>query len=101
MATTAAVVQVLGTLGSTGMQAYQLAQTPMTPMKLPTPQTQDTSQFARALLPSQKANAAATVGGGISPEFLAGLVGQESGPEGALSILGDIRRSLGPGQQAP
>jgi hypothetical protein len=90
----AAAAQIIASLAGTGMSAYQLANPPGTP-QIPKAQPQDQTMLARALLPGQRANAAAQVGGGISPEFLAGLVGQEGGnPQGALDILQDIRRSI-------
>jgi len=104
MGSTASVVQALAALGGTGMQAYQLSQQAGQPTGGPKPAAApavDQSAIARSMLPSQRANAAVNVGGGISPEFLAGLVAQESGsPEGTLQILDDIRRSLGQ-QQGP
>jgi len=104
MGSTASVVQALAALGGTGMQAYQLSQQAGQPTggpKMPAAAPPvDQAAIARGILPSQRANAAVNVGGGISPEFLAGLVAQESGsPEGAMQILEDIKRNLG--QQAP
>jgi len=102
-----AIIQILtglSSLAGTGMQAYQLSQQAGQPTggpKMPTAAPPvDQAAMARGILPSQRANAAVNVGGGISPEFLAGLVAQESGsPEGAMQILEDIKRNLG--QQAP
>lgn len=52
---------------------------------------------AKGVLPGARADAAARAGGGISPQFLAGLVSQQTGQPGAgQSILSDIRASLGP-----
>ena len=54
------------------------------------------AQTAKALLPGAKADAAARAGGGISPYFLANVVGQQAGEPGAgLGILADIQKSLG------
>lgn len=54
------------------------------------------ASIAKTVLPGAKADAAARAGGGISPEFLAGLVGQQSGTPGSgQSILEEIRKSLG------
>jgi len=105
MGSTASVVQALAALGGTGLQAYQVSQQAGQPpggTKMPAAAPGvDQAAIARSMLPSQRANAAVGVGGGISPEFLAGLVAQESGsPEGTLQILDDIRRSLGQ-QQGP
>lgn len=100
MGATANVVQILSQLAGTGMSAYSLANQPPVPgLPKPTGMMPDYAQVARMNLPTQKANAAASLGGGLSPEFLAGLVGQESGSaQGGLDILNEIRRSLGPGQ---
>jgi hypothetical protein len=58
--------------------------------------TVDTSTMSKALLPEAKANAAANLGGGISPQFLSGVIDQQTGTPGAgLGILGDITKSLG------
>lgn len=99
MGSTANLIQALSAVANTGMSAYSLASAPGVPGMPKPPGAPDYAQIARANLPTQKANAAATLGGGISPEFLAGLVGQESGSaQGGLDILNEIRRSLGPGQ---
>lgn len=92
-------IQALAALANVGTSAYGMATAPGPPGMPKAPGMPDYSQIARANLPTQKANAAATLGGGLSPEFLAGLVGQESGSaQGGLDILNEIRRSLGPGQ---
>ncbi len=53
---------------------------------------------AHQVLPGAKADAAAKAGGGISPQFLAGLVGQQTGTPGSgMEILADIQKSLGQG----
>lgn len=45
--------------------------------------------------PISTANTAARAGGGISPEFLAGVVGRDVGSPGAgLNVLGDIQAQL-------
>jgi hypothetical protein len=65
------------------------------PMPLPSPGGTDMSSQARAALPSQKADTAAKLGGGISPEFLANLIGEQVGsPAAGLDILGDIRKGM-------
>jgi len=98
MGATANLVQALSAVANTGMSAYSLATAPGPP-GMPKVTTPDYAQIARANVPVARANAAANVGGGISPEFLAGLVGQESGSaQGALDILDELRKSLGPGQ---
>jgi hypothetical protein len=70
---------------------------------MPKPQPFDPTKLPKALLPRVQANAAANVGGGQSPDFMAGLVDQASGqPGGGLAILDQIRQGLGaqPGQGA-
>ena len=94
MGTTAAVITALSGLAGAGTSIYGAATAPG-PMKLPTPQPTDPTQLPKALLPTEKANAAANVGGGLSPDFLAGLIGESSGsPQGAMDILSSIRKSL-------
>lgn len=62
----------------------------------PSPGQPSPAAQAKGLLPGAKADAAARVGGGISPNFLAGLVSQQTGTPGSgQSILDDIRKSLG------
>ena len=64
--------------------------------KIPSLPQQDTSQMAKALLPGTTANAAAGTGGGISPDFLSNLVGQNVGvPDAGMGIIDDIQKSLG------
>jgi hypothetical protein len=88
------VISILSGLASGASSIYGMFNRPSTP-GLPTPQPQDTSQISRTLLPGAKADAAARTGGGISPEFIASLIGQQSGtPSGGLDILSDIRRSM-------
>jgi hypothetical protein len=61
----------------------------------------DNTQQLKALLPTEKANAAAMAGGGFSPEFLASLIDQQGGdPGSAQKILGDIYASTGRTQGA-
>jgi hypothetical protein len=70
---------------------------------MPRPEPFDPTKLPKALLPRVQANAAANVGGGQSPDFMAGLVDQASGqPGGGLAILDQIRQGLGapPGQGA-
>ena len=100
MGTTASVIAALASLTQTGTSIYGMTQAGAAP-GIPKPQPPlDTSQMARAQLGRTKADAAARVGGGISPEFLASLLGQEVGVPGAgMDILKDIRGSLNmPGQ---
>ncbi len=62
----------------------------------PPPVSPSPAATARGVLPGQRADAAARLGGGISPTFLAGLVSQQTGvPGSGLEILSDIRQSLG------
>jgi hypothetical protein len=92
----AALTSIAGTLGSLGMG---LANRPSQP-GMPTPGQIDPSTIARTLLPASKANAAARVGGGLSPEFTANMIDESSGqPGGGMDILSEIRRSLN--TQAP
>jgi len=51
---------------------------------------------AAVLLPTAKANTAAKLGGGISPEFLSQVINRQQGDTGGTSILSQIRGSLGP-----
>jgi hypothetical protein len=61
--------------------------------------TADPAAQARLALPQQKADTAARLGGGISPEFLASLLGDQAGnPTAGLDILGEIRKSMNVGQ---
>jgi hypothetical protein len=95
----AAIVGVVGSLASAGVGAASAAGAfggkPSAP-KIPTPTPLDTSAQAKALLPEARANAAANAGGGFSPQFLAGMLDQQTGTPGAgLGILGDITRTLG------
>lgn len=97
-------IQALASLVSAGGNVYGGIKQGMTPTggpKLPQPDPNagalEQAGAARAILPQARANAAAGVGGGISPEFLANLVASESGsPQGALDILGEIRRGMNP-----
>lgn len=100
MGTVAQVASVLSSLASTGSSIYGMTQQANAP-GVPKPTPVDPTAQARMILPAERANAAANAGGGFSPEFLANLIGDDSSPAGALGILGDIRRSLGPGQQGP
>jgi hypothetical protein len=91
----AALVSALGAAAGAGTGIAGALNRPGTP-KLPTPAAQDTTQFAKALLPGTKADAAARTGGGLSPDFLSNLVDQNTGTPGAgLNILEDIKKSLG------
>jgi len=91
---------ILGALASAGTAAYTISRGAAGGGKMPTPQPMDTTQLSKALLPGAKADAAARVGGGLSPDFLAGLIGQQTGtPSGGTDILQEIRNSLG--GQAP
>lgn len=92
----AAVASATAAAGSLAYTGYQMSQgTPSTP-KAPT--GVDPSQVLRGMLPGAKADAAARVGGGMSPQFEANLLGQQSGiPGGGLSILDEIKNSLGQG----
>lgn len=57
--------------------------------------SQSPGATAQKMLPGAKANAAARAGGGISPNFLAGVVNAEGGTTGGLDIIDQIRQSLG------
>lgn len=60
------------------------------------PSGETSGQAATRALPVARANAAARAGGGISPQFLAGVVSEQSGSPGAgLEILAQIQQSLG------
>lgn len=64
------------------------------------PRSLTPSEKAGGLLPGAKADAAARSGGGISPEFLQNIVGNQLGENPAnLDILSEIRKSLG--EQSP
>jgi hypothetical protein len=64
----------------------------------PAPAVASTTGPAKAAIPGAKANAVARAGGGISPEFLSGLVSEQTGTPGSwLDVLSDIRTSLGQG----
>lgn len=98
MATTAAVVGILSALATTASSISSMSQGGGGG-KTPSPQPFDTRQMSRAILPGAKADAAARVGGGMSPDFLSNLVSQQVGEPGAgLGILEEIRGSLGGGQ---
>lgn len=90
------VVAALTSAGTTVASAVQGP--PGAGMKVPTPEAPDAAATARAQLPTQKANTAAMLGGGVSPEFLANLLSTPSLPGAGLDILGEIQRSLGQGQ---
>ena len=63
--------------------------------KMPPPGPTSTD-IAKKLMPGAKSDAAARTGGGISPEFLQNVLGQQTGAApGELDVLGDIRKSLG------
>jgi hypothetical protein len=97
MGTTAAVAAIITAVTGLTKTGYDIANPPTSP-KLPHPMGTDTSGQALARLPGAKADVAARTGGGISPNFLAGVIGQETGAPGAgLDILEEIRRSLGGG----
>lgn len=96
------VLTILNSIASMAKTAQSFAQPTPAGQKqdaLPTPTSTDMSQQARTALPGQKADAASRLGGGISPEFLASLLGEQVGDQSAgLNVLGDIRRSLNVGQ---
>lgn len=55
----------------------------------------DPTGAAKGLLPGATADAAARLGGGISPQFLQNILGQQTGaPPANLNVLSDIRRTL-------
>jgi hypothetical protein len=64
------------------------------------PRQPSPSETAKGLLPGAKADAAARAGGGISPEFLQGLLDKQVAAPTDLSVLDDIRKSLNTGEQA-
>ena len=96
-----AIASAVAAAGGAAKTGYDIANPPSAPkLPTPTPGPAGTTATARAGLPGAKADAAARTGGGISPEFLANLLGQETGQPGAgLDILSEIRASLG--QQGP
>lgn len=98
MGVTSAVIAAIGVAASVAGQAGAFG-SPSTP-KMPSPSTTsgapDTQNLNRALLPGLKANAASNVGGGIAPDYMAGLLDTQTGvPGGGLNVLDDIRKSLG------
>ena len=101
-----AIAGIVSAVASVASTAYTISQSggSSDSPRLPGPSggTQDLNTQLKARIPGTKADASARAGGGISPDFLANLVGQESGvPAGGLNVLDDIRRSLGPGINAP
>jgi hypothetical protein len=64
------------------------------------PRQPSASERATALLPGAKADAAARAGGGISPEFLQGLLQNQVGEPTDLGVLQNIRQSLGQGDES-
>jgi hypothetical protein len=95
MATTVAIAGVVSALAAAGTSAYAATKGGPT---VPKPKPIDMTAFSKAALPGAKADAAARTGGGISPEFIAGLVGQETGqPGGGMDILEQIRKEMGSG----
>jgi len=94
IAAIAASVSAAGGLAGT---AYSMSQSGgQSAPKMPSVTPQDTSQLAKGMLPGAKADTAARTGGGISPDFLANVIGQQTGePSAGLDILGEIRKSLG------
>lgn len=95
----AAIAGIASAVAGLGSTVYSLSQGGGGGVKMPSIPSIDTTQISKALLPGAKADAASRLGGGISPDFLANLIGQQSGSPGAgLDILGQIRGSLGEGQ---
>lgn len=93
----AAVASAANSMGVFGGQGGG-AGAPKMPTPTPLDTTQDSKQMNRALLPGVKANAATNLGGGISPQFLSGLLDNQTGqPGGGMDILGEISKSLGAG----
>lgn len=98
MAVTSGVIAAIAAAGTLAKQGYDMANPPKSP-KMPSPIMPDMAQLSRKLLPGATANSAAQTGGGMSPEFMANTLGQQTGdPSGGLTILEDIRKSLGGGQ---
>jgi len=96
MATTAAIIGAAAAVASagTGIAASAGAFGGGTAPKVP--QTQNLNDLLKRVLPADKANSASQVGGGMSPEFLAGVVGDNAGfPGSGLDIIADIQKSLG------
>jgi hypothetical protein len=58
------------------------------------PRAPTSTEKAAGLLPGAKADAAARAGGGISPEFLNNVLGQQVG-DSNIDLLAQIRQSLG------
>lgn len=91
----AAAVSAAGGIAGTALNASNQGGSKPSMPAMP---TQDTTQLAKSMIPGAKADAAARTGGGISPDFLAGIIGQQTGePAAGLDIIGDIRKSLGGG----
>lgn len=88
----AEIIALAGLATTAATTAYGMANKPGQP-KVPTPQPQDMSSVGRAMLPGSRANAAASTGGGMAPEFMQNLLQQQTGDPG-LNVLGDIRKSL-------
>ena len=102
-----AIISLVASLATAAAGAakvgYDLSQ-PKPKSLLPTPATPDYSGMSRARLPGATANAAALTGGGMSPQFMTGMLDQQTGePGGSLGIIDEIRKGLGQagGGQAP
>lgn len=101
----AAVVPIISALAAVASAGTGIASAagafsgPSAPKTTPmVPKGPDVQQITKSLIPGAKADTASRVGGGMSPDFLAGILGQQSGvPGSGLDVLGDIRRSLGQG----
>ena len=67
------------------------------PSPKPQPQAQPrTGPTPSAIRPGATADAAARTGGGISPQFVSGMIDQQTGTPGeSLGIIDEIRKGLG------
>jgi hypothetical protein len=104
MGATAAIISAVVAVASAGYGIYsseeQASQQASQAKKMaPGAPPIDLTKLQKGMIPGAKADAAARAGGGLSPEFLAGIIGSESGGGVGLDVLGEIRSGLG--QQGP
>ena len=94
------ILPILQLLVQAGGTAYQAANRPSAAdSAIPTPTPVDPSAAIRKQLMLTRPNAAANLGGGISPEFLQAMAASDAGYPGAsdLGLLEELRRGLGQG----